>query len=162
MYTHAVAGVKREAQRRRTRQAIVGAAAELLAEGRTPSISEIAEAADVSRRTVYMYFPRSSTCSRTRRSRPRGSRWSPSRAADDVAERLEALVRAMQSSALATEELGRIIIRHTIEAREADEATRLRGAATAAWTGSSGRSSPRARNSARRRFERARVGADAR
>ena len=47
----------RVAQRRRTRKAIVAAASELLAAGRTPSVAEVADAADVSRRTVYMYFP---------------------------------------------------------------------------------------------------------
>src|SRR5215813_15669773 len=45
-------------QRRRTRNAIVKAAEELLESGRTaPGVSEIAEAADVSRRTIYQYFP---------------------------------------------------------------------------------------------------------
>ena len=47
----------REAQRRRTRNAIVAAAADLLSRGRTPSVVDVARAADVSRRTVYMYFP---------------------------------------------------------------------------------------------------------
>src|SRR5215470_17388110 len=45
-------------QRRRTRAAIVNATVELLRSGRTaPGVSEIAAAADVSRRTVYQYFP---------------------------------------------------------------------------------------------------------
>src|SRR5438874_9977549 len=44
-------------QRRRTRAAIVAAAADLLRAGRTPSVNDVAEAADVSRRTVYLYFP---------------------------------------------------------------------------------------------------------
>jgi AcrR family transcriptional regulator len=44
-------------QRRRTRAAIVAAATRLLQNGGTPSVAEIAEAADVSRRTVYLYFP---------------------------------------------------------------------------------------------------------
>src|SRR2546425_800752 len=47
----------RPAQRRRTRKAIVAAAAELLKAGETPSVGQVAEAADVSRRTVYQYFP---------------------------------------------------------------------------------------------------------
>lgn len=47
----------RPAQRRRTRNAIVEATMELLGEGRTPTIDEIATAADVARRTVYMHFP---------------------------------------------------------------------------------------------------------
>ena len=44
-------------QRQRTRAAILNATAELLRPGRTtPGASEIAEAADVSRRTAYQYF----------------------------------------------------------------------------------------------------------
>jgi AcrR family transcriptional regulator len=50
-------GRPRDGQRRRTRAAIVTATAELLRAGATPSIGEVAEAADVSRRTVYQYFP---------------------------------------------------------------------------------------------------------
>lgn len=47
----------RAAQRRRTHKAIVDATAGLLAAGADPSIADIAAAADVSRRTIYMYFP---------------------------------------------------------------------------------------------------------
>jgi AcrR family transcriptional regulator len=47
----------RAAQRRRTRRAIVEATSRLLATGADPSINEIAAAADVSRRTIYTYFP---------------------------------------------------------------------------------------------------------
>ncbi len=50
-------GSGRVAQRRRTRKAIVDATTRLISTGVTPSIAEVAEAADVSRRTVYMYFP---------------------------------------------------------------------------------------------------------
>ena len=34
----------------------------LLSAGGTPTVADIAEAGDVSRRTVYMYFPTPSTC----------------------------------------------------------------------------------------------------
>lgn len=50
-------GPGRVAQRRRTRKAIVDATMSLLARGSNPSINEIAEAADVARRTVYLHFP---------------------------------------------------------------------------------------------------------
>src|SRR4051794_8287560 len=50
----ALAGKAR--QRRRTRGAIVAATQRLLAAGTTPSVSEIADEADVSRRTVYQHF----------------------------------------------------------------------------------------------------------
>src|SRR4051794_11180111 len=47
----------RTAQKRRTREAILSATKDLLARGEDPSIDDIAGAADVSRRTIYMYFP---------------------------------------------------------------------------------------------------------
>jgi AcrR family transcriptional regulator len=53
----AVPATGRVAQRNRTRQVIVDAAGRLLASGETPTMASIAQAAQVSRRTVYMYFP---------------------------------------------------------------------------------------------------------
>jgi AcrR family transcriptional regulator len=47
----------RERLRRRTRRAIIAAAIELMSDGGRPSVAEVAEAADVSKRTVYLYFP---------------------------------------------------------------------------------------------------------
>ncbi|MCP5431687.1 MAG: TetR family transcriptional regulator [Alphaproteobacteria bacterium] len=44
-------------QRRRTRKALLEAAARLLREGRTPSLEEVADAAETSRATAYRYFP---------------------------------------------------------------------------------------------------------
>ena len=44
-------------QKLRTRNALVGAAWELLREGRQPTIDEVADAADISRATAYRYFP---------------------------------------------------------------------------------------------------------
>jgi AcrR family transcriptional regulator len=44
-------------QKRRTRAAIVAAAAALLQAGQTPTVAEVADAAGVSRATAYRYFP---------------------------------------------------------------------------------------------------------
>jgi AcrR family transcriptional regulator len=44
-------------QKRRTRAAIVAAAAALLQAGQTPTVAEVADAAAVSRATAYRYFP---------------------------------------------------------------------------------------------------------
>src|SRR4051812_11174193 len=46
-----------DSKRFRTRRRLLESAARLIAEGRTPSTSEVAEAAGVSRRTAYRYFP---------------------------------------------------------------------------------------------------------
>jgi AcrR family transcriptional regulator len=119
-----MARVKRDAQRRRTRRAVVGAAADLLGQGRTPSIAEIAEAAEVSRRTVYMYFPSLEHLLADAALEAARETVEPQfELTDDVAQRVEAMVRAVQRSALETEELGRTIIRHTIEARETSDSS---------------------------------------
>ena len=47
----------RSAQRRRTRRAILEATADLLQRGVDPTVNEIAAAAEVSRRTVYLHYP---------------------------------------------------------------------------------------------------------
>jgi AcrR family transcriptional regulator len=47
----------RENQRKRTRKAILEAAARLAGAGRTPTLEEVAEEALVSRATAYRYFP---------------------------------------------------------------------------------------------------------
>jgi AcrR family transcriptional regulator len=44
-------------QKRRTRTAVLDAAVKLVREGRTPSVTEAARAASVSRATAYRYFP---------------------------------------------------------------------------------------------------------
>jgi AcrR family transcriptional regulator len=44
-------------QKRRTRQALLDAGARLLAQGRSPTLAEVAEEALVSRTTAYRYFP---------------------------------------------------------------------------------------------------------
>ncbi|WP_103354174.1 TetR/AcrR family transcriptional regulator [Amycolatopsis sp. CA-128772] len=47
----------RSRQKGRTRAALVAAAHELLAEGRSPTVEDAAEAAGISRTTAYRYFP---------------------------------------------------------------------------------------------------------
>ena len=48
---------QRQRQTRRTKRALVAAADELFAEGRVPTVAEVAERADVGRATAYRYFP---------------------------------------------------------------------------------------------------------
>jgi len=109
----------RQRQKRRTRAAILRAAAALLAEGHTPSVPEVADAADVSRRTVYQYFPSldqlltEAALEAVRDSVVRAIE--PAERADDVSVRLDAMVRATQRSTLANESLLRKMIRLTAE-----------------------------------------------
>jgi AcrR family transcriptional regulator len=110
-------GGGRERQRRRTRRAIVTAAAALLARGQDPSVSEIADEADVSRRTVYLYFPTLEHLladAALEAARTTTSIEPAFEALSSPEERVEALVRVMQQGFAETEALGRTIIRLTV------------------------------------------------
>lgn len=108
-------GRGRERQRRRTRKAIIEAAVELLRRGANPSVAEIAEAADVSRRTIYLYFSTLEHLLADAALEASRAMVEPRfEASGDAAERLEALVRTVQQGFAETEELGRTIIRLTV------------------------------------------------
>src|SRR4051812_5923811 len=106
-------------QRRRTRAAIVAAAADLLREGRTPSVNDVAEAADVSRRTVYLHFP---TVEQLLLDATLGMLSQTAvdeaiEAADtdgDPAERVAAMIRALYAQSAETLSLGRSLLRLTV------------------------------------------------
>ena len=57
METQAPEPEGRGRQARRTRRALLAAADELFAEGRVPTVADVAERADVGRATAYRYFP---------------------------------------------------------------------------------------------------------
>jgi AcrR family transcriptional regulator len=48
---------RRDRQTRRTKRALLAAADELFAEGRVPTVTAVAERADIARATAYRYFP---------------------------------------------------------------------------------------------------------
>jgi AcrR family transcriptional regulator len=110
----------RVAQKRRTRKAIIAAAGELLAQGKTPSLNDVAAAADVSRRTIYMYFPTfdqlliDATLGSFTRNTVEAAIESVS-TSKDVAHRVEVMTRAVQKDFAATELQGRTLLRLTVD-----------------------------------------------
>jgi len=98
----------RPAQRRRTRSAIIAAAARLLSTGQTPSVSDIADAAEVSRRTVYMHFPTldqllvDASLETVARSSIEPVIESTDQETDNVEARVERMARAVQRSSAET------------------------------------------------------------
>jgi AcrR family transcriptional regulator len=122
-------------QRRRTRKAIVEAAGRLLAAGADPSISDIAAAADVSRRTIYTYFP---TLDQLLLDAAIGAMNVDIEAATDAAgemdtrARIAALVEALSDGMADTLPLGRKLIKLTVDAPPADGGPR-RGYRRIAW-----------------------------
>ena len=130
-------GSRRVAQRNRTRKAIVEAAMRLMAAGRTPSIADIALAAQVSRRTIYMYFP---TLEQLLLDATLGAL--STETIDPVAGasgsggagmRVEQLSRAVNGLAGSTMHLGRALIRLTVEAHEPRAGVPRRGYRRVEW-----------------------------
>jgi AcrR family transcriptional regulator len=109
-------------QRRRTRAAIVNATAELLRSGgTTPGVSEIAEAADVSRRTVYQYFPTvdqlllDATLGLLSQT-PVDNAIAQADPGGDASGRVTAMIRTLTDLSSQTMPLGRSLIRLTVDA----------------------------------------------
>ena len=128
----------RAAQRRRTRRAIVEATSRLLAAGGDPSVSDIAAAADVSRRTIYTYFP---TLDQLLLDATIGAMNVDVEAAidasgepdkPDVRDRIATLVAALSDRMADSLPLGRKLIRLTVDAPSAGDGPR-RGYRRVAW-----------------------------
>jgi AcrR family transcriptional regulator len=115
---------ERAAQKRRTRKAIVDATIALLSRGETPTVSDVAAAADVSRRTVYLYFPSfdqlllDATVGALSQAAVDRAIEATS-AGDDVEARVEGLVRAVHRVSPEVERLGRALVRRTLEVNPA-------------------------------------------
>lgn len=94
-------------QKRRTRAALVQAARDLLDQGRTPTVSDVADVALVSRATAYRYFPSQEhllldvVLERSIDEIDHAA--AASAAAPDVADRVEGLVSAIQAEVAANE-----------------------------------------------------------
>ena len=116
-------GRDRSAQKRRTRRAILAAAVELMRRGETPTAGSVATVAEVSRRTVYHYFPTQERL--LTEAALEGVRAEVEGALaladpDDVWARLDTLVIEGLRSSLAREVELRTIIRLTVEQRLAE------------------------------------------
>lgn len=127
----------RVAQRNRTRRAIVEAAKRLIKAGATPSMAEIAAAAEVSRRTLYMYFP---TLEQLLIDATLGALSQNAidpvldeSDSNDPVERIEQLSRAMNRHSGETMHLGRALIRLTVEGEEPQSGGPRRGYRRVQW-----------------------------
>jgi AcrR family transcriptional regulator len=109
----------RDNQKRRTRRALVETAGRLIAAGGRPSVAEVAEAAEISVRTAYRYFPSvdqlivEATLEATRRN----MELSIEAGAPDepVAARVDRLVDALAQMTLDNEALLRQMIKFTVD-----------------------------------------------
>jgi AcrR family transcriptional regulator len=150
-------------QKGRTRRALLAAAVDLVTAGAQPTVAEVADAALVSRRTAYRYFPTQEQM--LVEAALEGVRDIMSRAiegdgdahpdVEDVEARLDRAVKALQRSAVANEQLLRTMIRLTVTSppvAAADPPVRKRGYRRIEWIALA--LAPVKRKLGKRRYER--------
>jgi AcrR family transcriptional regulator len=115
-------------QKRRTRNAILAAATELVRDGRTVTMPEVAKAAEVSEATAYRYFP---DLASLLREAVAGTLFDPAEALAPLADRTDPVARV----AAATEHLLRHVLTHESAVRAMIAATITRPADTVARPG---------------------------
>ena len=109
----------REKQKTRTRRDLVAAALALLEAGGTPTVTEVADTANVSRRTAYRYFPTGEQL--MTEALLEGARADVERdidagsAEDSITTRVDRLVDALHDLTVTKEHLLRQMIRFTID-----------------------------------------------
>ena len=112
----------RVGQKRRTRDALVAAARELVAQGETPTVEAAAEAASISRTTAYRYFPNQRALLVAAHPEAGPSSLLPDDAPDDAATRLELVIDAFTRSNLENEAQQRTMLRLSLEADPVERA----------------------------------------
>ena len=128
-------------QKRRTRAALIAATAELIRQGKTPTVVAAADAAQVSRATAYRYFPTQQALLFEATLQPVfdptiEQALALSRQAD-VPARLDTLVQVLQAGTLAHEDSFRMLLRLSLEPSEGEG--EYQGAARRAEVASYGR-----------------------
>jgi len=115
------AGGGRQRQKQRTRRLLLDTARALLESGKQPTVTEVADAAEISRRTAYRYFPTQekllaeSALEGLRPLMESELALTPAGAdQQDVGARIEALVRNMMKLAFENESLLRTMIQQTV------------------------------------------------
>jgi len=106
----------RVAQKRRTREALIAAARELVAQGLTPTVEAAAEAATISRTTAYRYFPSQRALLAAAHPETAAESLLPPNPPEDVAARLDLVVTAFTQVVLDTEPQARTMLRLSLEA----------------------------------------------
>ena len=111
----------RARQKLRTKRQLLSAAVTMVAAGRMPTVTQVADAAGISRRTAYRYFPSQAKLlaeAALEGVRPRMQaaleRSSQVEGGDDVAGRLDRAVEAMMREAFASEMLLRTMVHATV------------------------------------------------
>lgn len=114
----------RTAQKTRTRDALIQAARELVAQGKTPTVEQAAARAAISRTTAYRYFASRRALLIAAHPETEATSLLGTDPPDDAAERLDAVTGEMTRLFLETEPQLRTMLRLSLEPRE-DDADKL-------------------------------------
>jgi AcrR family transcriptional regulator len=107
-------------QKRRTRDALIAAARDLVSNGETPTVEAAAEAASISRTTAYRYFPNQRALLVAAHPETGVTSLLPDDAPDDVATRLDLVIDAFTRSTVDNEAQQRTMLRLSLEADPAE------------------------------------------
>lgn len=110
----------RSGQKRRTRDALIAAARDLVAAGETPTVEAAAEAASISRATAYRYFPNQRSMLVAAHPETGATSMLPDDPPDDVATRLDLVVDAFTRMTVDNEAQQRTMLRLSLEADAAE------------------------------------------
>jgi AcrR family transcriptional regulator len=110
----------RTAQKRRTREALIAAARQLVAQGLAPTVEAAARAASISRTTAYRYFSSQRVLLAAAHPETAAGSLLPEDAPDDVAARLDIVVAAFTRMIVDTEAQQRTMLRLSLEAEPAE------------------------------------------
>lgn len=105
----------RTRQKRRTRDALVAAARELVTQGVTPTVEEAAAAASISRTTAYRYFPSQRALLMAAHPEIEARSLLPESAPEDPAARLAAVIAAFVRLIVDTEPQQRTMLRLSLD-----------------------------------------------
>jgi AcrR family transcriptional regulator len=123
----------RSSQKLRTREALVVAARDLVAEGSPLTVEAVAERARISRTTAYRYFPNRRLLLAAAHPETTAESLLGSNPPEDVGERLDIAVRAFTTLIRRTEPQQRVTLRLSLEPRAEEEPLPLRQGRAIAW-----------------------------
>jgi AcrR family transcriptional regulator len=103
-------------QKRRTRDALITAARDLVARGLSPTVEEAAEAASISRTTAYRYFPNQRALLAAAHPETGATTLLPADAPDDVSSRLDLVVDGFTRMIVETEAQQRTMLKLSLTA----------------------------------------------
>jgi AcrR family transcriptional regulator len=106
-------------QKRRTRDALIAAARQLVTDGATPTVEAAAEAASISRATAYRYFPNKRALLVAAHPETAAPTLLPDDPPDDVAARLDLVVDAFTRMIVDTEAQQRTMLRLSLDTEPA-------------------------------------------